>query len=145
MASNPFGAKSSEPRMPKATKVKNKTPAPVQITAEQIVREAKERQEDEFAAPQHRVRSQTRPRRGSPATRRLRFTPDHGRGAGRRGNRAPRGTGHCPTEVHCGRTFRPRWHGACASITRSNPERGAAWMSTGKQRSWWTVRLAWQA
>jgi hypothetical protein len=56
MEANPFGAKSSEPRMPRPTKVKNKTPAPVQITAEQIVREAKERQEDEFAAPQHRVR-----------------------------------------------------------------------------------------
>lgn len=29
-------------RLPKATKVKNKQPAPVQITAEQIVREAKD-------------------------------------------------------------------------------------------------------
>ena len=31
-----------------ATRVKNKTPAPRQITAEQIVREAKERQEEDF-------------------------------------------------------------------------------------------------
>ena len=49
------GGRSTE-RIPRPTKVKNKTPAPVQITAEQIVREAKERQEDEYRAPAHRVR-----------------------------------------------------------------------------------------
>eukprot|EP00854_Cymbomonas_tetramitiformis_P012629 gene12629-14928_t len=38
-------------RMPRPTKVKNKTPAPTQITAEQIVREAKERQEDDYKPP----------------------------------------------------------------------------------------------
>lgn len=37
--------------MPRPTKVKNKTPAPTQITAEQIVREAKERQEDDYKPP----------------------------------------------------------------------------------------------
>lgn len=31
-------------RLPKMAKVKNKAPAPVQITAEQLLREAKERQ-----------------------------------------------------------------------------------------------------
>jgi len=41
--------KTVEKRLPRPTKVKNKTPAPVQITAEQIVREAKERQDDEMA------------------------------------------------------------------------------------------------
>lgn len=32
------------PRIPKVAKVKNKAPAPLQITAEQLLREAKERQ-----------------------------------------------------------------------------------------------------
>jgi len=40
---------SGEVRLPKATKVKNKQPAQQQITAEQILREAKEIQlEDDF-------------------------------------------------------------------------------------------------
>lgn len=39
----------------KPTRVKNKTAAPTQITAEQIVREAKERQEDEYVAPARKI------------------------------------------------------------------------------------------
>ncbi len=49
-----FGAskKDTEVRLPKATKVKNKTPADRQITAEQLLREAKEIQlEDDFKKP----------------------------------------------------------------------------------------------
>ena len=49
-----FGARPSdaEVRLPKATKVKNKQPAPRQITAEQLLREAKEIQlEGDFVAP----------------------------------------------------------------------------------------------
>lgn len=43
---------SGEVRLPKAMKVKNKQPAQRQITAEQILREAKEIQlEDGFTAP----------------------------------------------------------------------------------------------
>ncbi|CAI6011739.1 unnamed protein product [Closterium sp. NIES-65] len=45
----------SEIRLPRATRVKNKTPAPVQITAEQILREARERQEVETAAPKQKI------------------------------------------------------------------------------------------
>lgn len=45
-------ARDTEVRLPKATKVKNKRPADRQITAEHILREAKEIQlEDEFKAP----------------------------------------------------------------------------------------------
>lgn len=42
--SQSFGAKASdmEQRLPKATRVKNKAPSDRQITAEQILREAKE-------------------------------------------------------------------------------------------------------
>lgn len=49
-----FGAskKDTEVRLPRATKVKNKQPADKQITAEQLLREAKEIQlEDGFKAP----------------------------------------------------------------------------------------------
>ena len=38
------------PRGPKPIQAKNKTPAPIQITAEQLLREAKERQL-EYVAP----------------------------------------------------------------------------------------------
>jgi len=41
--------------MPRATRVKNKQPAPVQITAEQILREAKERQEAEIKPPRQKI------------------------------------------------------------------------------------------
>jgi crooked neck len=45
-------ARDTEMRLPKAIKVKNKAPAGRQITAEQILREAKEIQlEDDFKAP----------------------------------------------------------------------------------------------
>ncbi|KAG0613603.1 hypothetical protein M758_6G115000 [Ceratodon purpureus] len=40
--------KKTQVKLPRPTRVKNKTPAPVQISAEQIVREAQERQEAEF-------------------------------------------------------------------------------------------------
>ncbi|OUS42195.1 hypothetical protein BE221DRAFT_188001 [Ostreococcus tauri] len=43
---------------PKTTRVKNKAPAPVQITAEQIVREANERSEDVYAAPKRKIADQ---------------------------------------------------------------------------------------
>jgi hypothetical protein len=49
-----FGAtkKDTEVRLPRATKVKNKQPAERQITAEQLLREAKEIQlEDDFKKP----------------------------------------------------------------------------------------------
>mmetsp|Transcript_7023 Transcript_7023/g.25892 ORF Transcript_7023/g.25892 Transcript_7023/m.25892 type:complete len:723 (+) Transcript_7023:146-2314(+) len=42
-------------RLPKTTRVKNKAPAPVQITAEQIVREAKDFQEEDFRAPKSKI------------------------------------------------------------------------------------------
>ena len=52
MASFGATAKEMEARLPRATKVKNKTAADRQITAEQILREAKEIQlEDDHKAP----------------------------------------------------------------------------------------------
>ncbi|KAJ0433004.1 putative tetratricopeptide-like helical domain superfamily [Helianthus annuus] len=39
--------KETDVKLPKPTRVKNKTPAPIQTTAEQILREARERQEPE--------------------------------------------------------------------------------------------------
>eukprot|EP00124_Ichthyophonus_hoferi_P002717 Ihof_evm1s198 gene=Ihof_evmTU1s198 len=44
-----------ENRMPRVAKVKNKQPAPQQITAEQILREAKERIETEPKAPRQKI------------------------------------------------------------------------------------------
>lgn len=38
----------TEVRLPRPTQVKNKQPAPVQITAEQLLREAREHQEQEI-------------------------------------------------------------------------------------------------
>ncbi|TVU08966.1 hypothetical protein EJB05_42395, partial [Eragrostis curvula] len=46
-ASNPSLGVPTEARVPRATRVKNKSPSEVQITAEQIIREARERQEPE--------------------------------------------------------------------------------------------------
>ncbi|OEL16937.1 hypothetical protein BAE44_0022042 [Dichanthelium oligosanthes] len=40
-------SRDKEMRLPRATRVKNKAPAPVQITAEQIIRESRERREPE--------------------------------------------------------------------------------------------------
>lgn len=45
----------TEVKLPRPTRVKNKTPAPVQITAEQILREARERQEAEPAPPRQKI------------------------------------------------------------------------------------------
>eukprot|EP00850_Spirogloea_muscicola_P009940 SM000057S18370 [mRNA] locus=s57:260193:264737:+ [translate_table: standard] len=45
----------AEVRLPRPTRVKNKTPAPVQITAEQILREARERQEGELPPPKQKI------------------------------------------------------------------------------------------
>lgn len=39
----------------RAPRVKNRAPAPVQITAEQLLREAQERQEPAFKAPRQRI------------------------------------------------------------------------------------------
>ncbi|BFG34882.1 hypothetical protein CerSpe_211560 [Prunus speciosa] len=41
--------------LPRPTRVKNKTPAPIQITAEQILREARERQEAEIRPPKQKI------------------------------------------------------------------------------------------
>ncbi|KAG2627458.1 crooked neck-like protein 1 isoform X1 [Panicum virgatum] len=45
----------TEVKLPRATRVKNKTPAPIQITAEQILREARERQEPEIRPPKQKI------------------------------------------------------------------------------------------
>ncbi|CAO2825101.1 unnamed protein product [Amaranthus hypochondriacus] len=42
-------------KLPRVTTVKNKTPAPIQITAEQILREARERQESEIRPPKQKI------------------------------------------------------------------------------------------
>ncbi|KAF8090620.1 hypothetical protein N665_0471s0015 [Sinapis alba] len=42
-------------KLPRPTRVKNKTPAPLQITAEQLLREARERQEPEFLPPHQNI------------------------------------------------------------------------------------------
>lgn len=47
--------KETEVKLPRPTRVKNKTPAPVQITAEQILREARERQEAEIRPPKQKI------------------------------------------------------------------------------------------
>ncbi|KAJ0255193.1 Crooked neck protein [Hirschfeldia incana] len=51
--------KDTEVRLPRPTRVKNKTPAPVQITAEQILREARERQEAEIRPPKQKITDST--------------------------------------------------------------------------------------
>ncbi|KAJ4887670.1 hypothetical protein Rs2_27418 [Raphanus sativus] len=48
--------KDTQVKLPRPTRVKNKTPAPLQITAEQLLREARERQEpDQFLPPQQNI------------------------------------------------------------------------------------------
>ncbi|XP_071919048.1 uncharacterized protein [Coffea arabica] len=47
--------KETEVKLPRPTRVKNKTPAPIQITAEQILREARERQEAEIRPPKQKI------------------------------------------------------------------------------------------
>ncbi|OMO67881.1 RNA-processing protein, HAT helix [Corchorus capsularis] len=46
-------------RLPRPTRIKNKTPAPIQITAEQILRESRERQESEFRPPKQKITDST--------------------------------------------------------------------------------------
>ena len=50
MSSVPAGS-GKAPKLPKMAKVKNKAPAELQITAEQLLREAKERQLEIVPAP----------------------------------------------------------------------------------------------
>lgn len=45
----------TEVKLPRPTRVKNKTPASIQITAEQILREARERQEPEIRPPKQKI------------------------------------------------------------------------------------------
>eukprot|EP00250_Pteridium_aquilinum_P016604 c23190_g1_i1 orf=955-3054(-) len=47
--------KETEVKLPRPTRVKNKTPAQIQITAEQILREARERQEAEIRPPKQKI------------------------------------------------------------------------------------------
>ncbi|KAL0440957.1 UNVERIFIED_CONTAM: Pre-splicing factor CLF1 [Sesamum radiatum] len=51
--------KETEVKLPRPTRVKNKTPAPIQITAEQILREARERQEAEIRPPKQKITDAT--------------------------------------------------------------------------------------
>ncbi|CAN4095215.1 unnamed protein product [Withania somnifera] len=51
--------KETEVKLPRPTRVKNKTPAPIQITAEQILREARERQEAEIRPPKQKITDPT--------------------------------------------------------------------------------------
>ncbi|EXC02943.1 Crooked neck-like protein 1 [Morus notabilis] len=51
--------KDTEVKLPRPTRVKNKTPAPIQITAEQILREARERQEAEIRPPKQKITDAT--------------------------------------------------------------------------------------
>ncbi|KAK9828970.1 hypothetical protein WJX72_003124 [[Myrmecia] bisecta] len=52
-------ARDTEIRLPRATRVKNKQPADRQITAEQILREAKELQEQDFKPPKQTIADPT--------------------------------------------------------------------------------------
>ncbi|KAL2544299.1 crooked neck protein [Forsythia ovata] len=51
--------KETEVKLPRPTRVKNKTPAQIQITAEQILREARERQEAEIRPPKQKITDST--------------------------------------------------------------------------------------
>ncbi|XWS09839.1 hypothetical protein CRYUN_Cryun39dG0023900 [Craigia yunnanensis] len=48
-----------EVKLPRSTRVKNKTPAPIQVTAEQILREAREQQEAEIRPPKQKITDTT--------------------------------------------------------------------------------------
>ncbi|KAG2284500.1 hypothetical protein Bca52824_055720 [Brassica carinata] len=52
-------AKDTQVKLPRPTRVKNKTPAPLQITAEQLLREARERQESQILPPQQNITDST--------------------------------------------------------------------------------------
>ncbi|PRQ28623.1 putative tetratricopeptide-like helical domain-containing protein [Rosa chinensis] len=51
--------KNKKVNLPRPSRVKNKTPAPIQITAEQILREAREQQEPEFRPPKQKITDPT--------------------------------------------------------------------------------------
>ncbi|KAK2967471.1 hypothetical protein RJ640_000628 [Escallonia rubra] len=51
--------KETEVKLPRPTRVKNKTPAPIQVTAEQILREARERQEEAIHPPKQSITDPT--------------------------------------------------------------------------------------
>ncbi|CAN6722085.1 unnamed protein product [Malus baccata var. baccata] len=55
MAKDNNGYKDTDDKLSRAKKVKNKAPAPVQITAEQLIREAREGQEGEYRPPQQQI------------------------------------------------------------------------------------------
>ncbi|KAL3373788.1 hypothetical protein AABB24_005663 [Solanum stoloniferum] len=59
MASGYLTRKETEVKVAMARRVKNKTPAPIQITSEQILREARERQEAEIRPPNQKITDQT--------------------------------------------------------------------------------------
>ncbi|RXH91303.1 hypothetical protein DVH24_020326 [Malus domestica] len=59
MAKDSNGYKDTDDKLPQAKRVKNKSPAPVQITAEQLLREAREGQEGEFRPPQQQINDAT--------------------------------------------------------------------------------------
>ncbi|XP_013617977.1 PREDICTED: crooked neck-like protein 1 [Brassica oleracea var. oleracea] len=52
-------AKDTQVKLPRPTRVKNKTPAPLQITAEQLLTEARERQESQILPPQQNITDST--------------------------------------------------------------------------------------
>ncbi|KAJ0810681.1 putative tetratricopeptide-like helical domain superfamily [Helianthus annuus] len=51
--------KETKVKLPRPRRVKNKTPTPIQITAEQIPREARERQEAEIRPPKQKITDRT--------------------------------------------------------------------------------------
>ncbi|KAK9067586.1 hypothetical protein SSX86_011697 [Deinandra increscens subsp. villosa] len=51
--------KETEVRLPRPTRVKNKTPAPIQLTSEQILRDARERQEAEIRPAKQKITDST--------------------------------------------------------------------------------------
>ncbi|KAM1463786.1 hypothetical protein ACFX13_043455 [Malus domestica] len=59
MAKDSNGYKDTDDKLPRAKRVKNKSPAPVQITAEQLLREAREGQEGEFRPPEQQINDAT--------------------------------------------------------------------------------------
>ncbi|KAM1223780.1 hypothetical protein ACFX2G_043721 [Malus domestica] len=59
MAKDNNGYKDTDDKLPRAKRVKNKAPAPVQITAEQLLREAREGQEGEIRPPQQQINDAT--------------------------------------------------------------------------------------
>ncbi|CDY31331.1 BnaA02g34100D [Brassica napus] len=52
-------AKDTHVKLPRPTRVKNETPAPLQITAEQLLREARERQESQILPPYQNITDPT--------------------------------------------------------------------------------------